>query len=228
VVVVVAGKRKRRSSGEKRIDDFLSSVSFVATVCGTTEHVKIPPDVPGDQRQAVIDELKEASLALSALRQRIEEPDRAAAGENGVGKEPWRDALLRAYRGDMSALANRIESREATDVELWLVAHILLHPDDLPKHSFENMIDADRNREIANFVDFIARLDGDKITNVVEQWATKEYGLGRSAIWERIKRGRLLLPQKVKAEDTIYLGRLEPDGNGDWKRIPPSPAKTRK
>jgi hypothetical protein len=223
VVVVVAGKRKRRSSSEKRIDDFSSGVSYVASVCGATEAINVP-SLDDQHRESAINELNEANLALSALRQRVGD---AAAGEDDVGKEPWRNALLRAGRGDMSALAERIESKEATDVELSIAAYILLHPDEL-KHSLKNMADAERDREIANFVDFIARHDGEKKTNVVEQWATKEYRLKRSALWERIKRGRLLLPQKVKEEDTTYLGRLEPDGDGGWKRIPPSPAKKQK
>jgi hypothetical protein len=140
---------------------------------------------------------------------------------------PWaaeeRNAVLRATRGDMSVLAERIKSGEATDVERMAAADILVHPDDWKKHSFENMIDAERDREIANAVDFMAGR-GEKKTNMVA-WATKEYGISRSTIWERIKRGRLLLPRKVKAEDTHYLGRLEPDGDGGLKLIPPSPVK---
>jgi hypothetical protein len=130
---------------------------------------------------------------------------------------PWaaeeRNAVLRATRGDMSVLAERIKSGEATDVERMAAADILVHPDDWKKHSFENMIDAERDREIANAVDFMAGR-GEKKTNMVA-WATKEYGISRST----------MLPRKVKAEDTHYLGRLEPDGDGGLKLIPPSPVK---
>jgi hypothetical protein len=126
----------------------------------------------------------------------------------------------------MWALAERIESGEATGAERMVAALILRNSDTWPKHSFKKTAEAERDREIATFVDFIARAYGEKTTNVVEQWATKEYGLGRSAIWERIKRGRLLPPRKVK-EDAINVGRLEPDGDGGFKWFPPdSPVKT--
>lgn len=224
----MAGKRKRRSGGEKRVDDFLSSVSYLASNCAATEEINIP-SLDEQHRKSAINELKEASLALSAFVQRIGgEAGHAVAAEDGVGKEPWRNALLRASRGDMSALAERVKSKEATDVELLFAAYILLHPDGRPKHSFKNMAEAERDREIATFVDFIASHDGEKKMNVVEQWATKEYGLSRSAIWAKIKKGRLLLSRKVKEEDATDLGCLEPDGDGRWKWIPPSPVKTQK
>lgn len=162
-------------------------------------------------REELLKQLSELQAELQAAEQklwaRLGKADRAWDAEERI-------VILRASRGDMSALARRIESGEATDVERMCAANILTHPDKWPKHSFENKAEANRDMEIAEVVDFIVRYGDDKTSYVVEEWATKVYELGRSQIWERIKRGRLLLPQKVKAEDAEYLGRLEPDGNG--------------
>jgi hypothetical protein len=138
---------------------------------------------------------EEFSERLSELQSELRAAEQELLLRRPLAAEEW-NALLRALRGDMSVLAERIKNGEVTDVEMMAAADILLHPDIWPKHSFENMVKVERDRDIAETVNFIADRDGEKMTNVVEQWATKEYGLKRSAIWESIRRGRLLLRRK--------------------------------
>jgi len=102
----------------------------------------------------------------------------------------WQASITRAHAGDFSFLAERLQSGKANRREQWFAGFLLSQRQDRKKSKA-----ARRALEIAHFVNFIVERGGEKKEHAV-QWAMKEYGLSRTAVFRELQRAEELSPKK--------------------------------